>query len=328
MLNVFKPFSSILYSSPAPVPHYTVESLTRDVNVKPLHSHNDYWRHRSFFDALSHGCQSIESDVWKFTEDYEVQTAVTGTKTNKFFRNEVYVGHNQIFLKNNETLDSLYLDPIYNLLAETNPIITPISQDLGLQELETPHGIFYNSPETTLYLWMDFKTEATELYRTINKLLVRFIEKDYLSYYDVANQKYVEKPVTITISGNLPIDAIREDLTKVSRLYTFIDAPLHEFINLSESELKQYAKMSRVASSSMAQLLGHTNFKTNDFSSKDLETLKKVFDKAHDYGFKTRIWGDINWPESLVYNHNLNLVKLGCDFINTDDLEFGSRVLN
>lgn len=327
MLNVFRPFSSILYStSTDSIPHYTIESLTRDVNVKPLHSHNDYWRQRPFFDALSHGCQSIESDVWKFTQDYTMETT---TQSSKFSHKEVYVGHNQVFLKDNETLNSLYLDPIFDLLLMSNPIITPQSQDLGMNEHESPHGIFYSSPESTLYLWMDFKTEPIDLYHTIKPLLLPFIDKDYLSYYDKSLNKFIEKPVTITISGNLPIDAINEELnqevSQVSKIYTFIDAPLHKFMGLSDEKLHQYAKISKVASSSMELILGHDKFKTNEFSADDLKKLKSIFDKAHKFGFKTRIWGDINWPDSLVYSHNIDLVKVGCDLINTDNLNFGTR---
>lgn len=330
MLNVFRPFSGVLYSSIEgdSIPHYTIESLTRDVNIKPLHSHNDYWRKRPFFDALSHGCQSIESDVWKFTQDYQMETSV---QSSTFSGNEVYVGHSQIFLKDNETLNSLYLDPIYDLLLMSNPDIKPKSQDLAdLNGESQPHGIFYNSPESTLYFWMDFKTEASELYQAIKPLLMPFVEKDYLSYYDKSSNTFIEKPVTVTISGNLPMEDITRDLqqdsTQVPKIYTFIDAPLHEFGSLPDEKLQEYAKISRVASSSMEKLLGHSDFKTNELSDADLDALKKVFDKAHSFGLKTRIWGGISWPQELVYNHNINLFKLGCDLINTDDLDFGSMV--
>lgn len=312
MLNAFKPYLPIAissYSSPPLVP-VSVEALTRDVSVKPLHSHNDYWRVRPLLDALSHGCVSVESDIWKFPSDYKVQT---DTATTKFLGLELYVGHNQVFLKPNETLESLYLDPLFDMLKSTNPFISNL-------DVNIKHGVFYNSPETSLYFWTDIKLDAEDTFAFLQPKLERFIDNDFLSYYDKTTDKFVERPITLTLTGNLP------EIKNYDRLYTFLDAPLAKFKDMSDEELEQVSKVSKVASASMLQLLGSDYFMHGPINEQDELALGKLFDRAHKYGIKTRIWGGIDWPYDLVHQHNMVLVNLGCDFINVNDLNFGSRI--
>lgn len=294
-------------------PVYTVESLSRDVDIKPLHSHNDYWRQVPFYDAVSHGFQSIESDIWKFKESYTVQT---DTETTIYSEKEVYVGHNQVFLKLNDTLDSLYLDPLFQLLESVNPRISNMDSSVK-------HGIFYNSPESTVYLWMDIKLNGDHTFDHVFPRLQKFIDSDYLSYYDFSAEKLVQRPVTIVLTGNLPD---QQKIHHNNRVYTFLDAPLAKLDQLEPQDLALYSKISVVASGSMEEILGHNSFTHSPFSDEDLNRLSHIIDYAHKNGLKTRIWGGIDWPKSLVLLHNTELYQLGCDLMNTNDLEFGQDI--
>lgn len=323
MLNVFRPYLPVISSSESVsnVNGYSIESLTKDINIKPLHSHNDYWRASPFFDAVKNGCQSIESDIWYFPEPYEVEkievaTDIETTTVDKFHNNDIYVGHNQIYLRPNLTLEAMYLDPLFNLLKQANPKFKP-----GNEEHEMKNSIYFNSPETAIHFWMDFKTDSDLTYHQLKPLLQRFIDNGFLAYYDVDSDKYIPGPIMITLTGNLPMDLVKQE----HKRYTFLDAPLHEFTREQDSQyLEQLSKLSVVASSSMAQLLGHNDFIHNPLSDSDGEKLKQYFDIAHKYGINTRIWGGVDWPVYLRRQHNRRLWELGCDLINVDDLQWGS----
>lgn len=43
--------------------------LTQGIIPKGAHSHNDYWRPRPFYSALSQGLISVEADVWSLPND-------------------------------------------------------------------------------------------------------------------------------------------------------------------------------------------------------------------------------------------------------------------
>lgn len=337
MISVFRPIfgpppispyaydGSTRHTPVLPVNH-TSEDLTRDVYVKPLHSHNDYWRRLPLFDALSVGCQSIESDVWHFPQGYTAERTVTETTGRtrvqaKHFKNsEVFVGHNQVYLEPINTLFNLYLNPIWQYLEYANPVYT--NSDKTRQKGDpVKHGIFYNSPETPLYLWMDFKTDPKATYEAIKPLLQRFIDKNYLAYYDVETDEFVDGPVVLTITGNLPVAEIEAE----TKRYAFLDGALSKFTaGTSAEELQRISKLSRVASASLHDLLGDKEYllsQTNPFTESQKQTLSSYFDLAHRYGLKTRIWGDITWPMDLVKAHLYDMFELKSDFLNVDDVK-------
>lgn len=79
-----------------------LENLTQHVNPIPCHSHNDYWRRSPFYDAIRAGCTSVEADIW----------LVSG-------ETELLVGHDAASLDKDKTLNSLYMNPIVDLLDKT-----------------------------------------------------------------------------------------------------------------------------------------------------------------------------------------------------------------
>lgn len=74
---------------------------TDGVTPIPCHSHNDYWRAVSLFDALHVGCTSVEADIWLPQEE-------NGT--------ELLVGHKKASLREERTLREMYVGPIERLL--------------------------------------------------------------------------------------------------------------------------------------------------------------------------------------------------------------------
>lgn len=341
MINVFPPghtdtISRFYDGSSGKTPllpfAHTIESLNRNVYPKPLHSHNDYWRLEPLFDALSVGCVSIESDVWHFPDGYKLErteTVTTGggmkrkVNTSYFKENEIYVGHNQVYLEPINTLFNMYLNPIFQFLEYSNPNFTfldsskqgsPYLEDHGLK-----HGIFYNSPETPLYLWMDVKNEPNSTYDAVRPLLQPFIDNNYLAYYNTTSDKYIPGPVVITFTGNLPVQKVKEETIR----YTFLDGPLKEFTSdADEASIKEWSKLSKVASASLQDLLGeeYPSSTKSEFSESQKARLKRYFDKAHQYGMRTRIWGDIIWPNNLAKAHIEDFYKLGSDLLNVDDV--------
>ncbi|CUM63204.1 uncharacterized protein PRCAT00000773001 [Priceomyces carsonii] len=347
MISIFRPFKAepafnVNYNGIGSTPvlpfHHTIENLTRDVDVKPLHSHNDYWRREPLFDALKVGCQSIESDVWYFPSNYKVERTITETtskgerstrqEVNQFKNNEVYVGHNQIYLEPINTLFNLYLNPLYSFLEYSNPEFTVIKDGSNalIDTTDSKHGIFYNSPETPLYFWMDIKTEPSSTYKAIKDLLEPFIKQEFLASYDRGNDEHTSGPIILTLTGNLPTSDIEEEEVR----YAYLDAPLYKFTaDTSKDELEKISKLSRVASASLEQLIGAEGVKlvqAEDFNAEQREKLSNYFDFAHQYGLKTRIWGGIDWPRYISEKHTKSLYELGCDFLNVDDVKHASLI--
>lgn len=370
MINVFRPYSS--HSSEgwtySPLStdscnthgkigtginnQYTIESLTRDVEIKPIHSHNDYWRRQPLFDALKVGAQSIEGDIWYFPDNYIVERTTTvttcqevkdcqvvkgqGRISREFKNNEIYVGHNQIYLEPHLTLNNLYFDPLFEFLSYSNIKANHVDKTKTdtplLEDFASKFGVFYNSPETPLYVWLDFKTDPEQTYKALQKYLTRFIESDYLAYYDTSTSKYVAGPLIITITGNIPWDLIEKE----TKRYVFVDVPLADFSKeeVDEEKLKKYGEMGVISSGSMKDLIGDDKIfnqlsRIENLSTYDDELtnrIQKIFTLAHSYGLKTRIWGGINWPNYIRNGHIKSLWELGCDLVNVDDLKFASNI--
>lgn len=310
--------------------NYTVESLTRDVQIKAIHSHNDYWRQRPLFDALSNGVVSVEADIWHFPQGLVLtstaSTADKQTGDRSFDSSELYVGHSLFYLKPNNTLNALYLDSIFNLLSQANPQQTYQNKTTATFPGEPQYnGVFYDFPDEPLYLWFDIKTSANDTYTAVKPLLQRFIDKGYLTHYDTTTKSLVKGPIVLTLTGNLPTELVKAEATR----YVFLDGSLLSF-NLtfdstSASTLSELSKLSLVASGSLQDILGgaesYQNASRAEFTDEQATRIKDHIDTAHKYGVKTRIWGGINWPNYVKLAHYKTYYELGIDLLNVDDLE-------
>ncbi|ODV62017.1 Aim6p ASCRUDRAFT_17353, partial [Ascoidea rubescens DSM 1968] len=286
--------------------------LNKDKLLLPIHSHNDYLREIPLFDSLSKGIKSIEADVWLLDDV---------NNYNEF--SELYIGHDNVFLTKKQTLTELYLKPLEKLLDEIN------CQDNELGETcKDMNGVFYNSPEESLYLFIDIKTDADHTYTLLMKKLKDLIFSDYVSYYDFKEDKIVLGPISIILTGNIPIDLLISEENKSfyqdGRRYVFIDAPL-ELLPKSKSEDSpyDYSKFSLTASASLYSITGTEEALDvfNGLSSDQLDSINCKIEAAHSLDLKTRIWGTPEFPKQIRKRVWQQLIERKIDLLNVDDLE-------
>lgn len=104
-------------------------------NAEPLgraFAHNDYYHPRPLFDALSHGFNAVEADIFR-VED------------------ELKVAHTAPEIDPDLTLRSLYLDPI--------------------RELVEAHGAVHPGGPTPFWLMIDIKSDASYTWPLLNETL-------------------------------------------------------------------------------------------------------------------------------------------------------------
>ena len=121
-------------------------SLTQGIIPKLIHSHNDYWRDVPFYSAISVGAVSVEADVWLYN----------GT---------LHVGHERGALTNERTFESLYINPILDVLHKQNPT------NSGFLTSPTKNGVFDTNGAQTLYLFVDVKTDGITTWPYVVKAL-------------------------------------------------------------------------------------------------------------------------------------------------------------
>ena len=168
--------------------------ITKGVVPIPCHSHNDYWRDEPLFDAIRWGCTSVEADVW-------------------LFDGELYVGHSPAELTEDRTLQSLYINPLLELL-EGSISTSRISQS-------ATRGIFNSKPAQTLVLLIDFKRAGQDTLQVVQQQLQPLRGRDLLSFWD--GEEVISRAVTIVGTGNIPFDMVVDNS---SYRDIFLDAPL------------------------------------------------------------------------------------------------------
>lgn len=143
--HVSPPLQTILdHAYNAPLYTYPT-SLTQAIVPRGIHSHNDYWRPVPFYSALSVGAISIEADVWLYN----------GT---------LYVGHEAAALTRERTFESMYINPILDVLHRQNPT-------LDFLTAPTRNGVFDTDSTQTLYLFVDVKMDGLSTWPYIVRAL-------------------------------------------------------------------------------------------------------------------------------------------------------------
>ncbi|MEU4211674.1 phosphatidylinositol-specific phospholipase C/glycerophosphodiester phosphodiesterase family protein [Streptomyces sp. NPDC026206] len=97
------------------------------------HAHNDYAHPHPLADALAHGFNSVEADIW-----------LVGDK--------LLVAHDASGLDPRRTLEALYLDPL-------------------LRRVRANHGRVHRGYDLTLQLLIDIKTSGESTYRALSRRL-------------------------------------------------------------------------------------------------------------------------------------------------------------
>ncbi|CAI6287452.1 unnamed protein product [Periconia digitata] len=142
-------------------------NVFNDITPLKCHSHNDYERPRALYTALSTGCISVEADVW-------VQN-----------NNILTISHSSDPGPNAQSLTDLYIAPLVKLLEANNGAVFP------------------KSPDTGLYLLVDFKSsDGAKTFAALVDNLAPLREKGWLSHFDSVSGKLVKRQVTVIVSGN------------------------------------------------------------------------------------------------------------------------------
>ena len=181
--------------------------FTADIQPVACHSHNDYWRRKPLFSAIEVGCSSVEADVWLFDDS-----------------DELYVGHSVSSLTADRTLNSLYIDPLLDILSRQNPT-TQFLTDTD----QPPNGVFDTDPTQPLVLLVDFKTNGATLWPVLLRHLEPLRQRKYLTHTDGRDR--VQGVVTVVATGNAPFDILTANRTYRD---VFFDAPLDLMASISQ----------------------------------------------------------------------------------------------
>lgn len=182
------PESPILLQYPTP--------LTQEIVPKTIHCHNYHWRDAPVLTAMSLGVTSVEVDVWLVDE-------------------QLFVGSREAALEKQRTFDSLYIQPLINILRPRNT-----KSPLGRAANITLSNRFFDTP---LQLLVNIKTDGKTTMPFILRALEPLRSKGYLTTFE--NGVLKPSAVTVVGTGNTPFDSI---LVLEPRDY-FFDAPLTGF---------------------------------------------------------------------------------------------------
>ncbi|KAK9475386.1 altered inheritance of mitochondria protein 6 [Dipodascopsis tothii] len=280
------PIDQVILSKEGALPSLYSSDLTRNIFVKQIHSHNDYWRDIPLYTALSYGVQSVEADVWLYN----------GT---------LFVGHHEAALTSARTFASLYIDPLVDLLTQANPV------NAFTADQATPNGVFDTDSTKTLYLFVDLKTEGNATWPYVLEALQPLRDLGYLS--SVNGTTFTSGPVTVIGTGNTPADQV---LSKSTRDY-FVDAPV--------ANLTGYSSLtSPIASGGFRSIVG--DLAPSGMNLTQLALIKELIDGAHEKGIYTRFWDVPWWPVRLRNSLARQLIDLSSDFFNADDLQWASTL--
>lgn len=268
------------------------------------HSHNDYWRPRPLISALIAGCTGIEADVW-----------LSGNGL------DLLVGHDRAALAPYNSLRSLYLEPLFDILESRNPDNKLEGSGSQNQAL----GVFNRGNQTPVVLMIDVKENATAVWEILLDQLTPFRQKGYLRRY--GNGTIWPGPLVVVGSGELDLGTLVASPKEASYYDyhdTFLDAPLGE---LSEASNLQWtrtynASNSYYASVSFKEAIGPTN---TGFSEKQLRTLRWQTHIARSSGLYSRYWDVPEWP--INYRDYLwnTLTRERVGMLNVDDVDSAAK---
>ncbi len=229
------------------------------------HAHNDYDHKQPLFDALAHGFTNIEAD------------AILKHDT-------LFVAHDPDDIVSARTLQSLYLDPLYALYQKNDGRIYP--------------------GWPTVYLMIDFKSDADSSYNILRPLLNQYA--DMLTRWR-GDQKDMGA-VTIIISGNRPL----AQAAKESMRFIGIDGRADDFNNNCSPLLHPWIS---------DDWSNHFEWRgLGEFPAAEEKKLAHLVERAHANGQMIRFWAtDVFYKPAQFAIWNV-LYEAGVDLINTDDL--------
>ncbi|KAI0197103.1 hypothetical protein EV127DRAFT_2636 [Xylaria flabelliformis] len=273
----------------------------RDVRPVPCHSHNDYWRKVPVFSALHAGCTGVEADVWLFDHD-----------------SELYVGHDKAALTPYRTFQSLYVNPLVEILKQNNPQ-TPLYN-------ETSRGVFDTDPEQAVVLLVDLKTDGEKTLAQVEAQLEPLRAGNWLSY--VEDGVVHTRQVTVVGTGRTPFDLLTQNSTYRD---IFFDAPLSEFYEDPDIPVALDGESGPFVYNDTNSFYASVNFERaigsvwSGLNDRQLRLIRGQIKGAHRRGLKVRYWNTPAWPISLRNKIWRTLVAEGADILNVDDLRAATR---
>ena len=109
-----------------------------EVVPNPCHSHNDYLQKVPLYDALAADCTGVGADAWLQDDS-------------------LLIGHEEDSLSEDKTLQSLYIDPLVEILTYQND---PSSNPQDGNNDGAPVGIYNTDPKTSVVLMIDIKSDV------------------------------------------------------------------------------------------------------------------------------------------------------------------------
>jgi hypothetical protein len=234
--------------------------------VSPLpnaHAHNDYVHERPLFDALDHGFCSVEADIH----------LVDG---------QLLVAHDLVDTTPSRTLQSLYLEPLRQRIAEYD-------------------GSVY-AEQTPVTLLIDIKSDAEATYSALHDLLRSYA--DILTIY--AGDVAIPGPVQAIISGN----RARETMRKAEVRFASFDGRLPDLLETPDAP----ATFMPLISSNWSDVGGSAGM-PGRITQDGLIKLRRAVTSAHEQGRRIRFWATGDHPETWSL-----LLEEGVDLLNADDL--------
>ena len=274
-------FGAVIKPS-APAPSSSSFPETAGVRPIPCHSHNDYLRTHPLIDALENGCISVEADIWQKDD----------------MKDDLRVGHTEGSLKDDVTLKSLYVEPIIARLAATN------GGSQSLPSLQAPwNGIFLENKTQTLVLLIDFKTAGDATWSTLMSALNPLRDGGWLSYWDIQQQRFIPRPVTMVASGLATIDYVAKTTFTNGTLVRrdiFLDAPLADL-----GTSNQYnPSNSYYASTDFAKSSESTTIKSQIAAANKLSLISRYWDAPDDRDSpkEKEFWEEILKDDVGIFN--------------------------
>lgn len=197
---------------------------------------------------------------------------------------ELLVAHNLKDVSTDRTLESLYLRPLW-------------------ERFKKNQGSIYGT-HGTFWLWIDIKRDGGAVYEVLQQQLREYSEMLSVS----VNDQWLEKAVTIIISGDRPF----QEISVSDPRYVAIDGRLSD---LESSPNSQYSSSLMPVVSDNWRL--HFRYQgEGPIVAAEQQKLRAIVSQAHNQGRKVRFWAT---PESEQLWKEL--LDSQVDLIGTDDLE-------
>jgi hypothetical protein len=137
---------------------------TQIAPLSQAHAHNDYEHDRPLYDALAHGFNSVEADIFLVDDD-------------------LYVAHDRRDITSERTLRRFYLDSLR-------------------ERIKHNRGSVYSNPGAPgqFTLLIDIKSGAVETYKTLDRILTEY--SDIFTSFGPDGRN--DKAVLAVVSGNRP----------------------------------------------------------------------------------------------------------------------------